>query len=195
MLVAIEGLDGSGKSSLMKNLALLLRRTSIAFVFTSEPTDGPIGREIKAYLGEKDRERNLALEALMFAADRIWHLENVIRPALQEGKTVLTDRYKYSSLAYQSSPETPMEWIEEINAFAPEADIAIFLDADPETCKNRLEVTKRMASIMENIETQWGIYRRYMQMVEVGRLIKVDGNRSQEELAEEVFELIQERDR
>jgi dTMP kinase len=191
MLVAIEGLDGSGKSSLMENLASLLRRTDEAFVLTYEPTDGPIGREIKAYL-EEDGERNLALEALMFAADRVWHLENLIGPALQEGKIVVTDRYKYSSLAYQSSPEIPEEWIEEINAFAPEAEVAVFLDADPETCRHRLEGTRRMASVMDDLETQWAIYRRYLDMVEAGRLIMVNGKRSQREVAEEVFELILE---
>ena len=98
MLVAIEGLDGSGKSTLTKNLKDLLEGEGIDVTLTSEPTDGPIGKIIKTYLGGEG-ERDIVLEALMFAADRIWHIHHIVIPALEEGRLVLTDRYKYSSLA------------------------------------------------------------------------------------------------
>lgn len=192
MLVAVEGLDGSGKSTLARNLKGMLDREGVDAILTSEPTNGPIGRAIKAYLGGEG-ERDIVLEALMFAADRIWHLHHLVMPALEEGRLVVTDRYKYSSLAYQGGGEISRGWVEEINRFAPEADLALFLDVDPEICMRRLEETGRKASRMESLEIQWEIYRRYLDLVEEGRLVRIDGREDEETVAEEAFKIILER--
>ena len=152
LFVCIEGLDGSGKSTLLKTLSQRFNDEGIDFILTSEPTDGPIGKSIKRYLAISDRARDVTYEALMFAADRLWHITNVVDPALSQGQLVITDRYKYSSMAYQSRAGGMMEWVEQINRFAPDADLAIFLDADPEACMSRLERTRPKASVMENLE-------------------------------------------
>jgi dTMP kinase len=195
LFVCIEGLDGSGKSTLMDALSRLLEERETDFIITSEPTDGPIGSTIKKYLSRADRTRDVAYEALMFAADRLWHISNVVKPALDQGKLVITDRYKYSSMAYQSRAGKMMEWVEEINRFAPDPDLTIFLDVDPEACMRRLEKSGRAASVMENLETQWEIYGNYRRLEERGRLVRVDGERDTDEVAEDVLTMILYRQR
>ena len=111
MIVAIEGLDGSGKSTVIRGLSKMLRVEGIDFILTSEPTSGPIGLLLRRYLNAKIGGRNIKLEALLFAADRIWHLEAVIKPALRDGKVGITDRYKHSSIAYQAHTDKEEEWI------------------------------------------------------------------------------------
>lgn len=193
MLVAIEGLDGSGKSTLIRSLGRLLEERGIPFLITSEPTDGPIGKIIKGYLAKGEGERHVILEALMFAADRVWHLKEVVEPALKRGKIVLTDRYKYSSIAYQSGERPSWDWVEALNLFAPEADLALFLDVSPDACMERLRGTKRAFSVMEEKKTLWTVYRNYLEMVDQGRLVRISGDQDEERMAEEAFRLIMEK--
>lgn len=190
LFVCIEGLDGSGKSTLLEALSHRLGDEGTDFILTSEPTDGPIGTSIKRYLAVSDRTRDVAFEALMFAADRLWHIANVVEPALDRGELVITDRYKYSSMAYQTPAGGIIEWVEEINRFAPDADLAVFLDADPEACISRLEGTRSTASVMENLETLWEIYGNYRRLVELGKLTRVDAERDQTQVADEVLDMI-----
>ncbi|MFQ5951084.1 MAG: dTMP kinase [Candidatus Geothermarchaeales archaeon] len=190
LFVCIEGLDGSGKSTLLEALSHRLGDEGIDFIVTSEPTDGPIGKSIKRYLAISNRARDVAFEALMFAADRLWHIASVVEPALDRGQLVITDRYKYSSMAYQSRAGDMIKWVEDINRFAPDADLAVFLDTDPEACISRLEGSRSTASVMENLETLWEIYGNYRRLVELGKLTRVDAERDQNQVADEVLNMI-----
>lgn len=170
-LIVIEGLDGSGKTTLIRGLGKYLKKLGFRVVMTSEPTSGPIGRIIKRYLRGAQR-RDPIYEALMFAADRRWHCENVIRPALKKGSIVLCDRYVFSSLAYQAATGLDEKWIMAINKFAIEPNIAFFLDAPPDVCKRRL--AKRHPSILEGDDAQRAAYEVYTKLVERGMLIRID---------------------
>jgi dTMP kinase len=103
VLLALEGVDGCGKSTQAGLLATALRERGLAVVLTCEPTDGPLGRHIREYFQGPARELSAKEELNLFMADRREHVEEVIKPALAEGKIVITDRYYYSSVAYQGA--------------------------------------------------------------------------------------------
>ncbi len=136
-LIALEGIDGSGTTSLAVELVDRLKKDGLDCVSTAEPSEGPIGELLRESLAGRFRPTPSAL-ALLFAADRLDHLNRVIQPALDDGLIVITDRYLYSSLAYQSVAVDP-SWVETINIKARPPDLFILLDAPIEVCLARIE--------------------------------------------------------
>jgi dTMP kinase len=102
-LLALEGIDGCGKSTQAGLLAAALRERGLEVVLTCEPTDGPLGQKIREYFQGPTRHLSAREELNLFMADRQEHGEGVIQPALDAGKIVITDRYYYSSVAYQGA--------------------------------------------------------------------------------------------
>jgi dTMP kinase len=184
--VCIEGLDGCGKTTQAKLLAKKLGKSHNA-LYTAEPSHGKIGTYIrKSYLyGEK--RLSIILEALLFAADRIEHIENEVIPALKEGHLVISDRYVYSSLAYQGAAGLNLDWIEKVNEHALKPDLAVFIDVNPEAVMNRLKPKK---SVMENLETQKKVREIYLKFVEDGSLTRINGDKSKNEVAKEVYAVV-----
>jgi len=103
ILVALEGVDGCGKSTQAELLASALRERGLEVVLTCEPTDSPLGQQIREYFQGPERYLSPKEELNLFMADRREHVAEVIEPALEEGKIVITDRYYYSSVAYQGA--------------------------------------------------------------------------------------------
>ena len=184
--ICIEGLDGCGKTTQAKLLAKKLRKSHSA-VYTAEPSRGKIGTYIrKSYLyGEK--RLSSVLEALLFAADRIEHVETEVIPALKEGKLVISDRYVYSSLAYQGAAGLSLEWIEKVNEHALKPDLAVFIDVNPKIVMSRLKPKK---SVMENLETQQKVREIYLKFVEKGSLTRINGEKSKNEVAKKVYAVV-----
>ena len=183
IFICIEGLDGSGKTTQAKILA---KKISNA-IYTSEPSKGLIGNYIrKSYLYSKKRLSPL-VEALLFAADRLEHLESEIIPALNGGKTVICDRYVFSSLAYQGASGISLDWIEKINKAILYPDLAIFIDINPEKSMHRLNSKK---SLMENLKTQLKVRDIYMKFVEDKKLTLVNGDNSKTKVTEELFSIL-----
>lgn len=183
VFIVIEGLDGSGKTTQAKLLVAKLRRSYNA-VYTAEPSKGKIGKFIRSSILYGDKRFPMAVEALLFAADRLEHVQNEVLPALSEGYVVVSDRYVYSSLAYQGSAGLSLDWIEAVNSYAPKPDLALFIDVDPEAVEARL---KRRKSVMENIETQHKVRQVYQYFVERGDLVKVNGNQPKTLVAAEIW--------
>jgi dTMP kinase len=186
VFICIEGLDGCGKTTQAKLLARKLRQSHSA-VYTAEPSRGKIGTYIRnSYLyGEK--RLSIVLEALLFAADRIEHVENEVLPALNEGRLVISDRYVYSSLAYQGAAGLSVEWIEKVNEHALKPDLAVFIDVDPKIVMTRLKPNR---SVMENLETQQKVRKIYLRFVEKGGLTRINGNKSKDEVAKELYAVV-----
>ena len=184
--ICIEGLDGCGKTTHAKRLAKKLWESHNA-VYTAEPSRGKIGTFIRnRYQNSKKRLSSVA-EALLFAADRLEHVENEVLPALRRGKLVISDRYIYSSLAYQGATGLSLDWIKKINEHALRADFAVFIDVDPKIVMRRL---KPMRSVMENLKTQHKVREIYLKFVGKGDLVRIDGNRSKAKVAAELFAVV-----
>jgi dTMP kinase len=187
VFICVEGLDGCGKTTQAKLLVRRLRRSCDA-VYTAEPSSGKIGRFIKRHCLHGDKRVSGVVEALLFAADRFDHVQNTVLPALKRGRVVVSDRYVYSSLAYQGATGLELDWIERINEHAVRPDLAIFIDVKPETVVQRLKPRK---SVMENLETQRKVREVYVKFVEKGELVRVDGNKSKDEVAADLAAIVE----
>jgi len=187
--VCIEGIDGCGKTTHARLLVENLRKLGYDAVYTTEPTEGKIGFFIKEYLFKVGERYSSIVEALLFAADRVEHVEKEIKPALEQGKIVVSDRYVYSSLAYQSAAGLDLEWIKTLNKWIISPDLALLIDVPPEEALQRI---RRKKSIMENLENQKKVQKVYQKFVEQGELIKIDGTRSVEEVAMEILNIVLE---
>ncbi|MDH5437812.1 MAG: dTMP kinase [Candidatus Bathyarchaeota archaeon] len=185
--ICIEGLDASGKTTQARRLVRELRRKGFKAVYTTEPSPGEIGRFIRTYILQRKRRVPIAVEALLFAVDRVDHLEQKVKPALQEGKIVVSDRYVYSSLAYQGAAGLDLNWIEEINRSVVTPDLAIYIDVPPEVAVKRI---KGKRSVMERLEVQRKVREVYLEFVENGRLIRVDGDRPKDEVLRDILAVV-----
>ena len=180
VFICIEGLDGCGKTTQARLLAKKLRKSHNA-LYTTEPSRGKIGTFIRNRCLYGEKRLSAVVEALLFAADRVEHVENEILPALDQGKLVVSDRYVYSSLAYQGATGLSLEWIEKINEQALRPDFAVFIDVDPKIVMLRLKPKK---SVMENLGTQQKVREIYLKFVAKGELTRIDGDKPKEEVAE-----------
>jgi dTMP kinase len=169
--IVIEGIDGSGKSEQFQRLTKRLKKRGYKLVATREPTKVyPVGRLIEKVLREEEQVSEEAL-ALLFAADRADHTERKIKPALEEGAVVVSDRYVHSSLAYQSrgmGKELDLNWIKKINRYALEPDAVIFLDISPEIGQARLsngQLRIKDHSYFENISQQEWVRKVYLEVL------------------------------
>ena len=183
IFVVIEGLDGSGKTTQAVLLAERLSKNH-QVMLTAEPSRGKIGAFIRDCCLYEQTRLPTEAEALLFAADRIEHMQKELKPALAEGKLVICDRYVYSSLAYQGSAGLSLEWIKTVNARAMQPDFSLFLDVSPERVLERLQ---RKKSVMETLEIQQKVREIYLKYVENGELIRIDGDKTREVVANELF--------
>ena len=134
LFLVLDGIDGCGKSTQAKLLFEYFVKLKIPTKLTTEPSQGELGKILRKYL--KDPTTPAALDALLFAADRVEHCHNEILPFVNMGEIVITDRYIDSSLVYQSiqgeNQGITMEWVRELNKYCLIPDISIILDLDPE---------------------------------------------------------------
>jgi len=194
--IAFEGLDGSGKSTHAKLFCNRLNELSVPCVFNFEPTDQTIGRLIRQILsGEKKADPRTV--ALLFAADRIEHItgENGILENLKNGISVVSDRYYFSSYAYQTTA-MPLEWVMSLNSQAKEIakpDCHIFIDISPETCLERIYKDRKTTSdIFENKKSLTAARDNFMRIFEMTakdeKVIIIDGNDEIEAVSKKVFD-------
>jgi dTMP kinase len=149
MFIALEGIDGSGKGTHCRLLNRWIREKGFDTYLTKEPTDGPIGRLLRKFL--KTGGLDSKTEALLFAADRSEHLKDIISK-LREGKVVITERYFFSSIAYQGAADVSIDWIMEINKFAPMPDLVLYLDITPEEAIRRISTKNSLRSSVRERE-------------------------------------------
>ena len=183
VFIVVEGLDGSGKTTQANLLARKLSENH-KVLCTAEPSQGKIGAFIREGCLYEEKRLPIEAEALLFAADRIEHMQKEIEPALADDKIVICDRYIYSSLAYQGSTGLSLDWIKTINARALQPDFSIFIDVSPNRVLERLQ---RKKSVMETLETQQKVREIYMKFVEKGELILIDGYRPKMVVADDLY--------
>jgi len=168
MFIVFEGIDGCGKSTQAKMLAEWLENRGIQTHLTAEPTKTKLGGLIREILSGKEEIDPNAL-ALLFTADRYEHLATDILPALSDGKTVICERYYYSTIAYQAAQGVDRTWLFEINKYALNPDLAVFLDVKPKTAMTR----KEGKEIFEERVFLEKVYGEYLKFTDMQR---IDGN-------------------
>jgi dTMP kinase len=130
-LVAIEGIDGAGKTTVANLLADFCKENKLSYIVSKEPTKGQFGKQIRdsALRGRMSIDEEVEL----LRRDRQEHVENIIRPALDAEKIVLLDRYYFSTAAYQGAHGADADFILASNEmFAPQPDLLAVLDVSPE---------------------------------------------------------------
>jgi dTMP kinase len=142
VFIALEGIDGSGKSTIARRLAAAAREAGLDVILTREPGGTAIGEQIRSVLlGARSLGMRPETEALLFAAARAQHVAELIRPALESGSVVITDRYTDSSLAYQcGGRELPEEQVVAAQTLATgglEPNLKLLLDLPVELALQR----------------------------------------------------------
>ena len=184
VFICVEGLDASGKTTQSKLLVKNLQKKGFDAVYTTEPSHGRIGRLIRNHVLVRKNRSSTVLEALLFAADRVDHSEREVIPALQADKVVVTDRYLYSSLAYQGAAGLDLRWIQEVNRWAMKPDMTIYIDISPQIVMHRL---KRKKSVMETLQNQRQVREIYLKLVKDYGLRVVHGNKPKRMVAQEIM--------
>lgn len=156
-LLVLEGLDGAGTTTQARRLADALAARGHATHVTREPSDGPIGRLLREMLtgghALPDQAIDQATFSLLFAADRLDHLQREIGPALAAGAIVISDRYDHSSLAYQGTG-AERAWIGVLNQRARRPDLTLFLRVRPEVAAERRLAAGRSQELFEDLAMQ-----------------------------------------
>ncbi len=134
MFVSVDGPSGAGKSTIVHHLAQMLVANGEDVHVTAEPSNGPIGKLCRE-LTESVTGHSLAC---LYAADRYHHVETEIRPHMEQGRTVLSDRYIPSGLVTQRFDGIDPAFLWQLNAEADRPDLAVILEADPEVISERL---------------------------------------------------------
>jgi dTMP kinase len=187
-LIAIEGIDKSGKTTLARLLARKLSSKGLNVLVTYEPWHPRITEVINETTSQGvDGE----VEALLFAADRLLHVRKLILPALESGEWVITDRYVYSSIAYQTARGADRKWIEEVNRYAIQPDLTILLDIDPALSLKR-KGNRRLQGL-EKIEYLENIRKTYLELAKEYGFLVLDANEDPEILANNVMKVLREK--
>lgn len=194
--IAFEGLDGSGKSTQVKLLSEHLQKQNLKIYTTAEPTDSRIGQMIRDIFKHKMEADDRTIAAL-YAADRLEHLLNKtdgILKKLDEGFTVITDRYYFSSYAYHSV-HMDMNWVIQANSLSAgllRPNLTIYMDIPPEVSMQRLNKGRNTIELYESIENLRQVRDKYLESFNIFRGIEnvfiTDGNRPAEEIASDIWE-------
>ncbi len=164
-LIALEGIDGSGTTTQAKRLAAWMNGQGLETHLTCEPSNGPLGQLLRRFLRRELPGVDAAALALLFAGDRVDHVRSEILPRLQRGLNVVTDRYVYSSLAYQGL-DLKLSWVAQINSLAPEPDLTCYLRVDPLLARSRRDGRGEGEEIFDADPLQQRIARRFDEIFE-----------------------------
>ncbi|QGX96080.1 dTMP kinase [Haloplanus rallus] len=185
MLITLEGLDGSGKTTAWR----ALRDRHPEAVFTREPTDSWYGEAVARSIDDDDADP--LAELFLYMADHADHLDRVIRPALADGSLVVSDRYSDSRVAYQaatladSSIPDPFAYVRSIHdPVSRRPDATLYLDVDPETAAERSGRTNKFERVAHLRKVRDG-YERLLD-ADPERFVRIDADRPQAAVLDDV---------
>jgi dTMP kinase len=189
VVITIEGIDGAGTTTQADLLVQKLENIGMEAVRTQEPTNGLIGRIVRSSLRQNAEAQFIepAGLALLFAADRLEHLERVVKPALLRKAVVVTDRSVFSSLAYQGM-ELDESWVATINAQAPMPHVFVWIDVPASISMERIEQRDGVRERYEKLELLETLSRRYRDLVKKGldgvQILHIDGTQDVTQVSE-----------
>ena len=198
LFIAFEGIDGSGKSTQIDLIGEYLKKMGRDVFVTCEPSDFRVGKMIREYLRGEIKGDNRVIAAL-FVADRLEHILDENKGMLKkrnEGAVVLTDRYYFSSYAYQSV-DMPMEWIINANSEAAKLmrpDVTIFLDISPEVAMERIRKGREETELFENKErlkaTRENYFEAFERLKNSEKVEIVNADRPAEEIHKDIKKIV-----
>ena len=195
--IVFEGIDGSGISTQTQCLKSKLESEyGIKAVLAKEPSEGPIGTIIRQVLSRRMVGIDDRSLALLFAADRIDHNQNKIVPVLKKGDFIICDRYLWSSYAYQGM-KNDNTWIEEINKYAYQPDLTIFIKVQAETSLKRITGSRFQTEIFEEIEILQNVLENYIRLFNQWKysgknVVEIDGEQEQEQVEKDIWSVIEQ---
>ena len=199
LFIAFEGIDGSGKSTQVQLLGAQLKQAGHQVYSTFEPTDSPIGSLIRNIFNHRIEADHRTIAGL-FVADRLDHLlnkTNGILKKMEEGYTVITDRYYLSSYAYHGT-HMDLDWVIAANALSAgllKPDLNIYIDIAPEVSIARLTKGRNAMELYETMENLRSVRGKYLEVIELLKdkehIFTTDGNREAEEIAIDIWHKVQ----
>jgi dTMP kinase len=190
LFIVFEGIDGSGTTTQTERLVSHLSEAGEA-IATAEPTDSEFGTLLRTVL-RGTRPAPPATTALLFAADRIDHLDRLIEPAVAVGTHVVSDRYFVSSFAYQGSL-LPLDFVKAVNSRARTPDLTLFLRVDPQVAMARIASSRTERDEYERLSFQRQVAAAYEAAIsepEAGRVEIIDGEQDPDTIASQVRALV-----
>ncbi len=189
LFIAFEGLDGSGLSTQAGTLRNYLLDKGVSVVLTKEETDGLIGGIIKSCLKKEWKTDPLTVQ-MLFVADRSHHLQSMIEPALKEGKSVITDRYVLSTLAF-GCINLDMEFLKALNSKFRAPDYTFIIDVPPEICLDRIRRGRFSVELFEERNKLEKIRANYQRLKDFfPNTHFIDGNRDRAEVFEDIKKVL-----
>lgn len=188
MLITLEGIDGSGKSSVWEELQAEFPKA----VFTCEPTDSWYGDVVRQSIGD-DSADPLA-ELFLYTADHAAHLSSTVIPALDAGKLVISDRYIDSRFAYQATSlssrlDDALSFVQSVHSpWTQYPDLTVFFDLDPETGASRIDTTDKFETISFLTDVKAN-YERVIQ-AEPNRFQRLDASEDKATVLENTIDII-----
>jgi len=197
-LIVIEGLDGAGTTTQARLVVEARRGRGRKAHLTREPSDGPVGKLIREMLVGKHAIEGQKLSqttfSLLFAADRLDHLQREVEPALARGEIVISDRWYHSSLAYQGT-DTERAWISLLNQRARRPDLTVLLRVRAETAARRRVAAGRAQELFEDIAMQERVAAGYDQvfaaLIDREPVVVIDGEQEIDRVFGELMRLIE----
>jgi dTMP kinase len=188
--IVFEGLDGAGKTVQAALLKQWLKEKGIKCITTKEPTENITGNLLKVTLYLE--KLSPIADALLFAADRAEHLDKEIKKAIKEGNVVISERYVYANLAYQSAQGVDEKFIEKINEFAIKPDLVILLDVPADVAlKRKWNVLYYLPSKFEkSIQFNEKVRKNYLRLAKRYGMKVIDASKPQDEVFEEVKKIV-----
>ncbi len=192
IFITIEGPDGSGKSTQIRRINEFFEKRGCSTLNTREPGGTDIGEKIREILLDRaNGEMHAMTEALLYAASRAQHVEELIRPALSAGKVVICDRFIDSSLAYQGYGRHLGDSIMAINEYAIAGcmpDVTFLMKLDPSVGKERISEAEADRLELEALQFHEEVYRGYLALEKKypDRIVGIDASRGIDEIAAEI---------
>lgn len=199
--ITLEGIDGSGKSTQLRLLADDLRFRGFNVLTTQQPGGTPLGRRLREAFLETDENVAPMAELLLFAADRAQHVEFLIKPALQEGKIVLSDRYADATVAYQGAGRgfspTTIKQVVKLATDGLKPDLTLFFDLPVSIGLQRTHKRDEMGELKnrldkENSEFYERVRQAYLEIIdkEPKRFRIIDATLSVQEIHAQALEVL-----